>query len=776
MSSIVLLALVPSVGGQAQPWWVDHGLHALARSLGPQPHSHTLGHADTGGKCPEEPLADAAWKMVDDGACHKSTDGVSKDGEQTLAYRLTCTKDGDVKITYLQPTKKDGPEYCNKTRPINATIPAGYCWGGLATFAGNRFSCGSGGVTLYGWTAAPPHFNETTDSVTTRDGVQLTTQTVFPASVPFPPTSRTKVATMYVQTPYDSNSSFSAGVKAIPQLIAPLVKAVTGLNFNVAITLQQTRGLYTSSGNFDNGNHTKDDAGDSGLWLNQQSWSNGVVMTQGASAMGMMALLAAGANPHLVTRASWLFITTNSIREAFFRQGALMQGIMGAILLPGFVPPSQVPRAPLALHEGDGPDPFWDPVKFDDWSSVSWPSVHKTSWFDMFQKGGLRSATNMYDHARCAHFFGCSCTLLVDALGHAGLHSVPNCFGCFPYNTTAQGLIENYHYALGALLLFTYQGATNSVLAAGLNVFWAALTKLVPEKIVFVLGSGGNYLTSFNHWPKVDSQPLYLAPNASLSSGRPATTSNTSFVYDPSDPAPTYGGWYFQDTNPNDSGSVDQSPLLSRKDVIHFDGQPLDADLPLCGPLTATLTVGSTANDTDFIVRLVDQYPTGERYLVAEGVIRMRWRTQTLTPVPMALGEVYEVEIDMWNVCWIFAAGHRVGVDITSSSRFMYLPNPNTGLPLETDGIWPAGGEFYKGKNITATNSIVIGPSKLTLPVVSKSDLPVIDPLIIPSPTPPPADEELMQMGRRAMQYGERHALRGQKLPHRAFLEAHRND
>jgi len=485
--------------------------------------------------------------------------------------------------------------------------------------------------------------------------------------------------------------------------------------------------------------------------------------------MGMMALLAAGSNPSITTRASWLFITTNNIREAFFRQGALIQGIMGSILLPGYVPPSQVPRAPLALHDSDGPDPFWDPMKFDDWSSVSFPSLHLTSWFDMFQKGGLRSAQNYYDHARCAVFFGCSCTLLVDALGHAGLHSIPTCSGCFPYNQTAQGLISNYHYAIGALLLFTYQHATNSVIAAGLNVFWAALTKLIPEKIVFVLGSGGNYLTSFNEWPEVESEPLYLAPNASLSSTPPPSTS-ISYVYDPADPAPTFGGWIFQDTNPNDSGSVDQSPLMTRNDVLHFDGAPLAADLPVCGALLAKLTVGSTANDTDFIVRLVDQYPTGERFLVAEGVIRMRWREQGLTPVPMLPGSVYEVSIDMWSACWIFAAGHRVGVDITSSSSFMYLPNPNTGLPLEADGIWPQGGELYKGKNITATNSVVVGPSKVILPVVSKSDLPVMDPLIIPGPTTPPAEEDLMEMGRKAMAYGSQHAQKGHKLSHRDFL------
>ena len=43
-------------------------------------------------------------------------------------------------------------------------------------------------------------------------------------------------------------------------------------------------------------------------------------------------------------------------------------------------------------------------------------------------------------------------------------------------------------------------------------------------------------------------------------------------------------------------------------------------------------------HDTDFIIRLVDQYPEsegGQRYLVAEGVVRMRWRGHVLTPATM---------------------------------------------------------------------------------------------------------------------------------------------
>ena len=78
----------------------------------------------------------------------------------------------------------------------------------------------------------------------------------------------------------------------------------------------------------------------------------------------------------------------------------------------------------------------------------------------------------------------------------------------------------------------------------------------------------------------------------------------------------------------------------------------------------------------------------------------------------------------LWSNCWIFKAGHQIGLDITSSSSFMYLPNPNTGLPLEPDGIWPSGGQPYKGRNVTAHNKIIYGASRVTLPTVDVADLP----------------------------------------------------
>ena len=84
--------------------------------------------------------------------------------------------------------------------------------------------------------------------------------------------------------------------------------------------------------------------------------------------------------------------------------------------------------------------------------------------------------------------------------------------------------------------------------------------------------------------------------------------------------------------------------------MLQFNSLRLRKELAICGgDITATLTVSSTANDTDFIVRLVDQYPDGgERYLVAEGIVRMRWRNHTLVPLAMHPEREYTVLLDRW--------------------------------------------------------------------------------------------------------------------------------
>lgn len=590
------------------------------------------------------------------------------------------------------------------------------------------------------------------------DGAPLYVDQVYSPALPFPDTGSTKAAAIFISTPYNIASTFGQGLKYLVGTIEGIVFPLTGLHFNAILVLQQARGLYlsgppTTEYAFETGTHGKSDAGDTAKWIASQDWSNKVIMTQGISAMGMFALMAADPAYPVPTRAAWYSITTNNIREAFYRQGALITGIMGSILAPDYLPPDQTDRSQLSKHDSDGPDPFWDNMLFDKFETVNYPTLVRTSWFDMFLKGGLRTGKSLSEKARCtmSKWFGCTTTLIVDALGHAGLGGIPDFDEyaykgfTYPVNQTAQNALTAYEQILSAILLFVFQKATNDVLMDGLIVFYDALMHLIPNNLVYVYGK--DYITSFSNWPVPKRWDMYFSSNGVLASKSPAS-SNQSYVYDPSDPAPTYGGNLFNSAPT--FGSVDQSLLSDRADVIQFDSAPVPQDLALCGETTATITVTSSAIDTDFVVRLVDQHPNnGPRYLIQEGVIRMRWRDQLVTPTMMEPGKPYEVEIDMWSACWIIKAGHSVGVDITSSSAFMYLVNPNTGGSLQAGGIWPQGGEYYTGPNVTATNSIIFGPSKVTLPVVNEADLPVMAPLIIPSSLSPPSSSELIEMGKR---------------------------
>jgi putative CocE/NonD family hydrolase len=101
----------------------------------------------------------------------------------------------------------------------------------------------------------------------------------------------------------------------------------------------------------------------------------------------------------------------------------------------------------------------------------------------------------------------------------------------------------------------------------------------------------------------------------------------------------------------------------------------------------ATLFAASSAPDTDFVARLVDVYPDGWAIGIADGIVRASAREsypapgviESAGPSPIEPGRVYEYCIDLWATGITFKAGHRIGVEITSSSFPRWERNPNTG-------------------------------------------------------------------------------------------------
>jgi putative CocE/NonD family hydrolase len=66
---------------------------------------------------------------------------------------------------------------------------------------------------------------------------------------------------------------------------------------------------------------------------------------------------------------------------------------------------------------------------------------------------------------------------------------------------------------------------------------------------------------------------------------------------------------------------------------------------------------------------------------LTEGIFRCRFHRSFERPEPLVPGEVYEIEIPLPDTANLFAAGHRIRVDVSSSNFPRFDVNSNTGEP-----------------------------------------------------------------------------------------------
>src|SRR5256885_17148062 len=78
--------------------------------------------------------------------------------------------------------------------------------------------------------------------------------------------------------------------------------------------------------------------------------------------------------------------------------------------------------------------------------------------------------------------------------------------------------------------------------------------------------------------------------------------------------------------------------------------EPLQQDLEVTGTITIELQVSSSAPDTDFTAKLIDQYPPsadhpqGYAMNITDGILRCRYRNSWEQPELMTPGEVRSEE------------------------------------------------------------------------------------------------------------------------------------
>ncbi len=225
------------------------------------------------------------------------------------------------------------------------------------------------------------------------------------------------------------------------------------------------------------------------------------------------------------------------------------------------------------------------------------------------------------------------------------------------------------------------------------------------EAVTFQTGS--NKWKSYDEWPPrsgITEKKLYFHANRKLSFEAPSESgadAADSYVSDPANPVPyrprpvtpTYPGpewpvWLLQDQR-----FVDHRP-----DVLTWETDPLKENVEVTGDIVADLFASTTGTDSDWAVKLIDVYPedyqkidpdTGElpkgqkgailngyELIIADDILRGRYRNSLDTPEAITPGQVTEFKIDLHPNNHVFLKGHKIMVQVQSTWFPLYDRNP----------------------------------------------------------------------------------------------------
>lgn len=454
-----------------------------------------------------------------------------------------------------------------------------------------------------------------------------------------------------------------------------------------AMVLQDMRGRFDSEGTdlafLACGWRKNQDGIDTIKWIQAQPWCNGKIGTEGASAMGITQYMLAGAHPPIT--AQYILVAAASL----YHHAAYPGGGMGAALTLGWLTDNAFHPHNAWIMAGH---PFYDRY----WQSldsvaraeeINIPAVHFTGWFDVFQQGNIDGFVSRHNQggpgARGKQ------KLIVGPWAHGGPNGRPVGQLKFPDNN------RRLPFACGAAEWFGYY-------LKGLDT---GIEKVPPVQYYTMGAVGpaerdapGNQWQTADNWPvPARRTPYYFHADGKLSPDKPRNKDDArTFDYNPLNPVPTRGGCLLS----LPPGPYDQRDLENRPDVLVFSTEPLTEPIEVTGRLTAHLIIASDRVDTDFTAKLTDVYPDGTSMLIADGLIRCRYRKGFDRLALLQPGEPAEVEIDLWSTSMIFNKGHRIRVAVSSSNYPRFDVNPNTGWPAwPMSPLLPARNQVFCGRD-----------------------------------------------------------------------------
>lgn len=512
---------------------------------------------------------------------------------------------------------------------------------------------------------------QTTFYIPMRDSVLMATNICLP-----PDTAEGPVPIVLNRTPYGRNNGGAFKDSLLTR----------GIGF----VCQDTRGRGDSEGEdslfLDNGWGERRDGYDTVEWLASQSWCNGKVGYYGGSAHGITGYLLAAANPqHLICG----FVACAA--SDFYHHAVFPGGCYRKEQVDGWTALNGLTHIRDLLVEHFIYDEQCDRLNiFTRLDSITVPFYHIGGWYDTFLEGNVAAFCRIQDEGG------------IGANGNQKMLVGPWTHGA--WNNRVQGQLtypENSTWQAEPLAIEWFDHYLNDVEN---NIEDTSAVR------VYIMGDpadtiDGNYWAEFSQWPPEDAiaDSLFLHIDQTISMLPDTIDTFLTYFHDPGGPMYHTGGrnlisLYILGLG----GSGPRSQFLqdiSPHGVI-FTSDVLDEPVKFVGRVRTKIYASSDCIDTDFMVRLVDVYPTGTAFLVFDGALKARFIDGTDHEVFMTPGEIYEFDIELGNIAVSFAAGHRIRIGISSALNDRYEPNPNTGEPFRHNTFTQI-----------ANNNVFVGPS-----------------------------------------------------------------
>lgn len=535
--------------------------------------------------------------------------------------------------------------------------------------------------------AARCSFSVTSIDTAVVDGIILRGSLLLPEGVegPFP--------AVLLRTPYGRKAEMGQSVLA---------------KQGYAVLVQDTRGRFSSSGEFVPVQHEQVDGEATVAWMRRQRWCNGKVGVTGVSYLGFTAWACVdGADVDAIVP----MITQSNIRSAVFRPGGaisfellvlwfylvlhlmkdlgrdrlsfvrkLWQGMREGKLRKAFksLPmgkvdeiilgsPNSFLQAGLVAH-GDESDGFWEgKEKLCNFEKAIPPCHILSGWYDFFLEGAL-------EDFQMAKQRGSHVSLTVGPTHHWSLLGFRQVFektmlSCFDEHL--KGDLRWHGQSL--------HGQRSPNLSA------SATSATSAERVhLYVMGLGWRHYPTYPPFSR--STAWRLASDFGLAAvfdaGDVASTEalEHSYHYNPARPTPAAGGPSF---NPLNTGAKDQAKIEARGDVLVYSSAPLTKALQIVGPVHLQLEAAWQTETADFVGRLCHVGRDGRSTNLCEGLTSVKVRPTG--------GASATVDVAMGHTAVLFRPGERLRLQICSAAHPRWFRNLGVNEKLHVAARMRAG-------------------------------------------------------------------------------------